>query len=83
MITDEQTNTVYISDLLKEKYPEVHTALSSTLRQERVPLLEIKNTRDIWVRDFMPVQLGTDRFVLFIYNPSYLKTKRDRHLRTE
>lgn len=82
MMTDEQTNAVYISDLLKEKYPEVHGALSFILREEKVPLTELKHTRDIWVRDFMPVQITGDRFVLFRYDPDYLKEKAYRHLST-
>ncbi len=32
----------------------------------------ISNTKDIWVRDFMPVKTGAGRFISFRYKPSYL-----------
>ncbi len=82
MITDSETNTVYVSDLLKEKYPELHTGLGSILKAEKIPLLEIKSTRDIWCRDYMPIQITGDRFVLFKYDPDYLKSNKYRHLGT-
>ena len=44
MITDSETNTVYISDLLKEKFTELHHDLTFLLREEKVPYLELKNT---------------------------------------
>ena len=83
MITDSETNTVYISDLLKEKFTELHHDLTFLLREEKVPYLELKNTRDIWCRDYMPIQLTGDRFLLFKYDPDYLKAKAYRHLGTE
>jgi agmatine deiminase len=83
MITDSETNTVYISDLLKEKFTELHHDLTFLLREEKVPYLELKNTRDIWCRDYMPVQLTGDRFLLFKYDPDYLKARAYRHLGTE
>lgn len=83
MITDSETNTVYISDLLKEKFTELHHDLTFLLREEKVPYLELKNTRDIWCRDYMPIQLTSDRFILFKYDPDYLKDRAYRHLGTE
>ena len=37
MITDSETNIVYISDLLKEKFTELHHDLTFLLREEKVP----------------------------------------------
>lgn len=34
MITDAETNTVYISDLLKEKYPELHADMRAVLSEK-------------------------------------------------
>ena len=31
------------------------------------------NTKDIWVRDFMPLQLNSDTFLGYVYCPDYLK----------
>ena len=33
----------------------------------------LNNTKDIWLRDFMPVKTRSGRFVSFRYEPSYLK----------
>ena len=32
----------------------------------------ILNTKDIWVRDFMPVKTGSGKYISFRYEPSYL-----------
>ncbi len=72
MITDDKTNTVYISDILQTRYPQLHHSLWTMLREENVLLLELKNTKDIWCCDYMPVQVSDDEFVMFNYDPDYL-----------
>ena len=57
MITDELTDTVYTSTLLKQRFPELHRSISAILKKERVHLIEIDYTKDIWCRDYMPVQV--------------------------
>lgn len=41
----------------------------------------IKNTKDIWARDFMPVKTKAGGFISFRYEPSYLKNEPE--LRTD
>jgi len=36
-------------------------------------------TRGIWCRDFMPVQIGTDEFIAYRYDPDYLQAKKYRN----
>lgn len=31
---------------------------------------EVKNTKDIWIRDYMPIQLDKNSFVVYDYNPN-------------
>jgi agmatine deiminase len=38
-----------------------------------VPIEIIAGTADIWCRDYMPIQLGQDRFCQFVYAPNYLR----------
>ena len=83
MVTDDLTDTVYISSLLKERYPEFHHAVSEILKQEGIDLIEIQDTKDIWCRDYMPVQVSSDRFIRFNYDPDYLRPKKYRYLRSE
>ncbi len=37
----------------------------------------LNNTKDIWLRDFMPVKTRSGRFVSFRYEPSYLENDPD------
>ena len=81
-ITDERTNTVGYSSLL----PTESSGLDSLLRKELYSALketvkplknyELYNTRDIWARDYMPVQLTPDLFLNYTYNPDYLSEQK-------
>ena len=81
-ITDDKNNTVCFSSLL----PTESSGLSSRLRKELYGALkeavkplknyELYNTRDIWVRDYMPVQLTPDLFLNYTYNPDYLSEQK-------
>ena len=81
-ITDERTNTVCYSSLL----PTESSGLDSLLRKELYAALketvkplknyELYNTRDIWARDYMPVQLTPGLFLNYTYNPDYLSEQK-------
>lgn len=66
-------NKVFVSSLLKnDKYgcfKEIKEALGSN-----VELIALKNTSDIWMRDYMPIQIGENTFVAYRYCPDYLWT---------
>jgi len=80
MITEAETNVVYISDLLEPQYSELVGRLRSISSDHGIHLKVIHGTRDVWCRDFMPVQIGMGEFVQFRYEPDYLK--RYERLRT-
>ena len=82
MITDKETNTLYLSSLLKEKYPQFHQCLAYKLESAGIPINYLKNTKDIWCRDYMPIQTNADSFVQFMYNPSYLRDRKYKALKT-
>jgi len=73
MITDAETNVVYISDLLEFRYPELACRLRGILSEHWLPVKVVRATRDVWCRDYMPVQIGIGEFVQFRYQPDYLK----------
>jgi agmatine deiminase len=56
-------NTVYVSSCLASRHPDVHLALSLALQDHAIPLVEVEST-NIWLRDWMPIQVG-DHFVKF------------------
>ena len=41
----------------------------------------LDNTRDIWLRDFMPVKTRSGKYISFRYEPGYLKDSPE--LRTD
>lgn len=75
MICDKDTNMVYFSELLKvnEEYSDTCNRITSILDKYQIKYGFLKGTKDIWARDYMPIQTGIDRFVQFRYEPSYLK----------
>ena len=67
--------TVYMSELLMEKYPETCKRLIGILEKHNTKYAFIKGTKDIWCRDYMPVQTESGNLIQFKYDPSYLKGK--------
>ena len=82
MITDKETNLVYLSALLKDQCPNVFRELADWFDKLNISWKFLPKTRDIWAVDFMPVQVTRDRFVQFEYDPDYLKFKKYQHIRT-
>lgn len=74
MITDQETNHVYFSSRITEdkRYVPFWNRLKPMLEEHAIPFSFIEGTRDIWCRDYMPLQKEKDRFVQFIYFPDYL-----------
>lgn len=81
-VTDNMTNTVCYSSLL----PRESSGLDKKFREELYGALkesvktfkhyDLYNTRDIWSRDYMPVQLTKDLFLNYTYNPDYLRDQK-------
>lgn len=72
MIIDSQTNKVFFSEILLSKYSDIAINLKSILDKHAVAYTFLKGTKDIWCRDFMPIQVTKNKFVQFRYEPSYL-----------
>ena len=70
---DTMTNFVYISDKLKEFYPRTYSRLTKLFDDMEIEWGEIEGTKDIWIRDYMPIQISSENFVVYNYNPDYLK----------
>ncbi|MFD3000417.1 agmatine deiminase family protein [Pontibacter toksunensis] len=76
MITDDQTNFLYLADTLPKKYPKFHQWFEAVLNDCGISYELLPGTKDIWARDYMPIQLAVDKFVKFVYNPDYLQSKK-------
>ena len=62
MITDNLTTSVYFSDLLPEKCPTLNQHIAKALDENWIRYAYLSETKDIWCRDFMPIQITEDRF---------------------
>ena len=68
---------LYLSSKLKETqdYKNAADRLFAALHAAGLEYQLIDGARDIWLRDFMPVQIWDSSFVSFRYEPSYLKNE--------
>lgn len=84
MITDSETNLVYFSSLLttEDRYKPFWKRLKAVLVKESIPFRLIEGTKDIWCRDYMPIQVACNNFQQFQYFPDYLNNKKWSHKRT-
>ena len=74
---------VYMSELLRERYPATCLKLTGILDKHGIPYRFLKATKDIWCRDYLPVQTASGKLVQFRYEPSYLKGKEWEHTRSD
>ncbi len=77
MIKDSETNIVYFSELLKSdpRYTETCNRITDILDKHEVQYDFLNATKDIWARDYLPIQRDINSFAQFRYEPSYLKDK--------
>jgi agmatine/peptidylarginine deiminase len=68
---------VYMSELLKTRYPDTCARLTQILEKYHVNYKFLKATKDIWCRDYMPVQTESGKLIQFKYDPSYLKDNKE------
>ena len=68
---------IYLSSLLQTNptYKPAADRLFAALYAAGVEYQLIDGTHDIWLRDFMPVQIRDGSFVSFRYEPSYLENE--------
>ena len=82
MVTDAITNTVYFSSLLPERCPLLNGCIVEALQKYGVKYGYLSGTKDIWCRDFMPIQIEKNHFVSYKYTPDYLQYKKYIELQT-
>lgn len=73
----KEESTVYLSDKLPERYPQICENLTNILKKHNVNYTFVEGTRDIWCRDYMPIQTESGKLIQFRYDPSYLKGNKE------
>ena len=76
-VSNKEGLTVYMSELLMERHPQTCKNLLAILDKYHISYAFIKGTKDIWCRDYMPVQTPSGKLIQFKYDPSYLKGKKE------
>lgn len=77
-ILPHETNLLYLADTLPKYYPRFFSIFSGILKDADISFRLLPHTKDVWARDYMPVQVDEKTFVQFRYAPSYLKSAADR-----
>jgi agmatine deiminase len=77
----DSPQTVYLPDTLFSRKAHVRFAAEFTglLEQSGVPWQKLSGTRDIWARDYMPVEIAPRQFVQFRYWPTYVVKYPSKH----
>jgi agmatine deiminase len=79
MTSDFETDFVYLSDLLEQRFKELFDELTSKFKEHNVGWGILPGTKDIWAVDYMPIQVRKNKYVQFFYAPDYLiHSKNDR-----
>jgi len=82
MIHDTDTNFLYLSDCLFKHQPVFYTRFIKVLQELKIPYGLLPCTKDIWAKDFMPVQITASEYTQFTFDPDYLKPVEFHHLHT-
>lgn len=73
MIPENRSNRVFYSAKWPEACPNTYRNVTAILDKYGVPHEVLKATKDIWVRDFMPIQASLGHLYRYNYMPDYLR----------
>ena len=76
MTTDFQTTKVYFSSWLPTTCPKLWSSMRGVLQKEGISYALLRDTADIWCRDYMPIQTSSKEMVVYKYSPDYLSSPK-------
>ena len=82
MVNELKSNKLFITDLLLHHHPVIANKIVNVCYLHEIELSIIKGANDFWCRDFMPLQVNKKKFVQFVFDPSYYKSKKYSPLKT-
>lgn len=77
------SEVVYLSALMASQYLGTCKRLTDILNKHNIPFAFLEGTKDIWCRDYMPVQTPSGKLIQFKYDPSYLKDTKYSNSRSD
>ena len=77
------TETVHLSSVFAERYAGPCKRLLDILNKHNIPFAFLDGTKDIWCRDYMPVQTPSGKLIQFRYDPSYLRDSKYAESRSD
>ena len=69
-LSHKDDDIVYFAECLADRCPDVYWSARLNLEAYGIRVRPIKDTQNIWVRDYMPIPVG-DHFVKFVYDLSW------------
>lgn len=75
MVLESEKNKLAISGVLAANHTRIYDALKSVCSD----LVVLKDTKDFWCRDYMPLQIERNTFLQFKYEPDYLRRNAQHH----
>jgi len=76
LITDSKTDAVFFSYHINDF--KCFSDIAAILDKNQVQYGLLPFTKDIWARDFMPVQISEDKLLQYRYNPDYLQSPQNK-----
>lgn len=67
---------LYFSSKLPQRHAHFNCNLKALLQKNKIQFSYLANTKDIWIRDYMPIINRYNKYTLFRYNPDYLKNSK-------
>jgi len=87
-ICDNEKNHLYISDIsslsddLQHKYKDFYANFIKLLNENNIKYTLLQGTKDIWCRDYMPIQINPKTFLSYKYEPDYLEKNKYQNIKT-
>lgn len=79
MIVDDKTNKIYFSPFLEIECPKLWASIHEALMKRNIRHETLKYPNYIWCRDYMPIQIAEDNFVVYHFRPDYLVNNKRYH----
>lgn len=76
MINDNNKDQLFLADSVPVKHPKFYNNFIKILKENKIKFTLLGGTKDIWCRDYMPIQNAAGEFIQFSYQPDYLKSPR-------